>query len=86
MTEKIYLVTSSGIVGAMIGAAIAWLSCGTIFYLYDPNPEMIDPFYFPANVGAVFLGAPAGLIVGLVAGGIKATQRPESEAKQEPKP
>jgi hypothetical protein len=58
------------VVGTAVGAMIGWLTCGTVSYtacyLVEPNPELIHPFFFAANLGSVFLGAPIGFIVGLV--------------------
>jgi hypothetical protein len=52
------------IAGALAGAALAWLSCGTTSYLIDPNPEMVHPFLFAANLGTM-IGAPIGFLGGL---------------------
>jgi hypothetical protein len=71
--------------GTTFGAMIAWVSCGTISCLcvtigrmIDPEPdELVHPFLFAANVGAVFLGAPAGFILGQVHGILRAENHRE---------
>jgi hypothetical protein len=64
--------------GAGLGAAIAWLSCGTVSYLIDPDPEMVHPFYFAANLGAM-IGAPFGLFLGVLFARISESPKPSSD-------
>jgi hypothetical protein len=60
-----------GVAGCALVGAVAWLTCGTIGYLIDPNPEMVHPFFFPASLGGI-AGALAGFVFGAIVGAGKA--------------